>query len=439
MADEFDQYKTNTKSSATPAPQGDDEFSKYRTQTAQASQPSKSIWETIKGELPDVGKGLGETLAQNVASANSLIHKVPVLGNVLAPQAGVDYYSKLAHPENDAQQLGKTIGNVGESVAASFIPGADVALPVRAALQGALQAGTTGLQGGSKSDVELAGAGGQLGELGGALLGKVVAPKIAQAALHVKPEDIAYGANPGKFIIDNTKSWGMDNLTNEAKGLVNAAKADTARLAVGKTVDLNPAAQEAFNQAGGFSSHGADKSKAIYNDLFDPFSGHSDWGKVPVEDALQARTDVGALGRYNPLASRSESAVSKASKPVYKNISDAIKGVDPQIAANDSLVQSAIPVLQRGKQAALKDSVKSLIPSSTVGGVLGGIEGAHDGGPTGALKGALIGGIVGPASQRLITSPSTGLVTSRLAALAGKYGPEAAAALLGLLPKDEDH
>ena len=67
----------------------------------------------------DVSTGITKGLGDTVSGAAHLIHKIPVIGETLAPQAGIDALDKLDESQNTAQ----TVGKGAEAAAEWLIPG----------------------------------------------------------------------------------------------------------------------------------------------------------------------------------------------------------------------------------------------------------------------------------------------------------------------------
>ena len=241
----------------------------------------------------DMTKGLGETLAQNVASGGHLLGKIPFIGQHLAPDAETQYWQDLAKPENDAQQLGKTVGNIGENialtVAAPEVEGAGL-MPAlgRIGGQAAVQGAVSKLQGGSNKDAlenaVFGAGGGGLGEIG-----KTFAPWLAEQAIGIRGADRSYGAKPGEALLKHTKGFAPATVTQSAEDAIDQAANNTRALATGSraTVNLEPAADEAIRQTTNLQDQlFRDPSAAmVENRLVDPFGKVPQLKSVPLNDS----------------------------------------------------------------------------------------------------------------------------------------------------------
>jgi hypothetical protein len=374
----------------------------------------------------DMTKGLGETLAQNVASVNGAISRIPGVGHILAPSEGIQKFQDLATPTNDAQRTGKTIGNVAENVGASLIPGvAEAGVLPRIAMQGVTQGLTSKAQGNDWETAGLDVLGGAAGEGIGSLLGKFAPTFMKMGAKLSGPDAI----DTAKALLEHTNSYTPAGINDEVTGLVRRLGTENKALVNGQFVDLNPAADKAVDVASDFSPHGKTNQNAVLGRIMDPFGAHPDLSQVPGELALKTRRDLGALGNYSVLSPTEDVAVSKASKPVYGEVTKAIHGlpgVGEQITANDDLMSRVLPALSDTARADLKPGLMDALASRATHPVsLAGIGGGMVGGPLGAV-GATV-------AADALKSPAASVVASRALHAAPRYSPKVAAALLGLL------
>lgn len=410
-----------------------------------------SMWETIKSGATDVAKGLGETLAQNVASVNGALGKIPLVGQVIAPKAGVDAYQELARPVNTTQKVGKALGDIGENVALTALApeaeagqvlpllgriGPKAAGALRIGTQGVTQGAISGLQGGSAKDMAL-GAG--LGTVGGTLGEglRALAPTVAESALNVRGADRSYGAKPGEAILKYTKGVRPSTIEDSAQDALNTAKDNQRNIASlsSQPVDLRFASDEALKQEQTlrdqlFRSPEADLVKER---LVTPFTTLPSV-QVPAEQALDIRTGIGSLGKWNELAP-GQQALSSASKPVYRQVADAIHalpGVGDKIEAQDKIIHSLIPAVERSNAADLNAGFlqqafhRFRVPTGALTGAVGGASyGNHEGGLPGALVGGAAGLLLGPG----LTNPTSMMVMAR----AMNKAPKAVAPIASLL------
>jgi hypothetical protein len=84
--------------------------SQTQQSTQQTQPPARSTLDQVMNADVDLAKGFGKGVLQTTAGIGELIHKIPVVGSALIPQAGLSAEEQAAKPEGIMQHL----GNVGE-------------------------------------------------------------------------------------------------------------------------------------------------------------------------------------------------------------------------------------------------------------------------------------------------------------------------------------
>lgn len=79
--------------------------------------PQESTLGAIGDTALDVGKGFIKGAGDTVSGVSHLIHKIPVVGETLAPEAGIQSLDKLDTSTNTAQSVGKGIEGIAEFAA----------------------------------------------------------------------------------------------------------------------------------------------------------------------------------------------------------------------------------------------------------------------------------------------------------------------------------
>lgn len=390
----------------------------------------------------DVAKGLGETLAQNVASGGHMMGKLPVIGKLLAPQDEQQYWQDLAKPENSDQALGKTVGDVGENVALTFaapeFEGVGL-LPSlgRIGTQAAVQGGVSKLQGGSNKDAleasALGAGGGVLGEIG-----RAIAPTIAETAIGIKGADRSYGAKPGESLLKHTTGFTPRAVTASAEDAIDQAVNTQRALAAGSptTVNLGRAADEAVRQTTRLQDQlfRDPSAKLVEDRLVNPFGKLPQLNAVPLPEALPVRSGIGSLSKWNELQPGTQD-LSAASKPVYRMVTDAIHGapdVGPQIQDQDRIIHSLLPVVDRANAADLNANLLQRAfgrLGAHTGAALSGIAGGTAGYRHGGMGEGILGGILGLGLPEATTNPTTLMLAARLLNKAPVLSKTAAAVL----------
>jgi hypothetical protein len=463
MADEFDKYLTPPKAatkSATaglkPAPHADLQPQSYWDYLKSRSTPTSAL---------DFTKGLGETLMQHVASANDLMHRIPVIGNHLTSDAETKYYQDLANPANEDQKIGKGTGNAAEwaipggaeeelaAKGASVLPKVLRILP-KVAVKATTGAITNKLQGGSATTGALVGGG---GELVSPII-KAGAKPLFGGAFNLAKDATGYGADPLKSITEHTgPSWKnpfsgltLESSKDQLQKVINKAGADNAQMALGEHVDLDPAEKAAQKYISRLRYQGLDTAadavhKQVLTPLQDVTSGNTALGSTDANQAMGLRTGFGTKSTYNSLRPDPEE-VSIAAKSVNREISNALHNI-PQyggdIAANDATIHSGIPVIEGAqRQAGAPSFGSSFFKKAGTGAFLGASTGAFKGYKSGdnpadmaadVAKDAILGGIVGATAS----NPTAQLLAARAVEGAGNFAPQAAGMLLGANNADQ--
>lgn len=344
-----------------------------------------------------VAKGVGKGLLSLGTALSPYIHKIPYVGETLAPEQGILRAQELSQPTNTAQRVG-----YGAEKAAEFLaPGGleergagflaehapmlgRFAAPAARTLTGALSTGTVNkLQGGSfKTGAELGGGLGVAGEAG-----RAVAPSIAESALGVTKRMRGFGRTPGKAALDEIGGVRPETLAGNAQAkarqlttdLESRAAASTAPASTApalKVIDAEQTKAIRQNNRGYY-----DQLHALREQLSkDVFTGQPFPQDIPASQILDLKRGVGNLEKsWNP---EQRGAMRGTIRKVYAALDGELDRTVPGAKEINQRISSLIPVSQRGESVARGASIPQR---------LGGRMAAH----TGALTAAGLGGVLG--------------------------------------------
>ena len=171
-------------------------------------QETSGHWLSASGDaLKGLAQGFGQGALQTTTAVSRVLNKIPVVGEALAPTAGVNAARQLATPQTTPQRIGAG----AEQAAELFLPTGEAGAVAKigmGALKGGLstaahEAGTT--QGANPADVA---TGAVLGGVFPAaeasikgLAGSKVARGMMNESMMATTRDVAYG-NPAKALLD---------------------------------------------------------------------------------------------------------------------------------------------------------------------------------------------------------------------------------------------
>lgn len=122
MGDIFDQLATNPGSGVTPPPMaapkpqgGGDIFDSMASGTYQHPL-DKEVVQPYVSPYTDIAKGVGEGALDTVNTVSSLINKIPVVGETLAPKQGIQAAESMAEAKSPAEKLGKFTEGIAEFI-----------------------------------------------------------------------------------------------------------------------------------------------------------------------------------------------------------------------------------------------------------------------------------------------------------------------------------
>lgn len=400
---------------------------------ATASQiPKLSIAEKAGQGLKDFGTGLLKGGASTLSNIDSMVSKIPGVGNWLTtPLAGEtssqDAQSHLADyaiAHGTAQKLGKGI----EQAAEFLIPGgleehAAETLGTKAPTLAKMAASAVGggtinkLQGGS---FEGGAAGGAAGAGVAAGL-KKLAPVVAEAALGVRGTDRAYGRTPGQSILNETTGISPGSIAKQAGDKVSEYSTqleDAARDSPG-LVDLQPARDTANSWMQSAFERNNDATKKQISKIGEQLDARGDVPIpqfVPAHEGLMLKRGLGDLRTsWNPATATdfSNSAVDSTLHSLHPELENAI----PSYRDLNGKISSLMPV---AKRATAKDLNAGFVQRSLgrLGAHTGALVGAGAGGAfgyrEGGIPGALAGATLGVAGPELLSSPEFQIGAARL-------------------------
>jgi len=411
-------------------------------ETHMAGQKPPSTLEKIGTGALDLAKGAGEGMLHTISSADDWASKhLPAvmttpIGQSATPEnsaRATAYAKELQTPADTTQKIGKIGEQAGEflipgggeeKIAAtgrnllSKIPMLEKAAPTIAKVgSSALGGGVMNkLQGGSFEGGAGAGAAGAA--VGAGL--KAIAPVVAETALKVRGADRAYGATPGKAILDSTEGFTPRAVVDSARDSLQGLHADQANLlseAPG-TVSLVPTraiGDDFFDRALSENHPGTVKDLHKLNSqvafrvneagAFDPNAPIPD-EVTPLQASALNRGLANAKTSWNPATATD--TMNAAAGQMHHQLAEGIRDVVPEIGPVNQQVQSLMPVVQRGTAADLNAGVLQRISTrigAPTGALAGGLAGFHFGGIPGAVAGVAL--------PEILSSPTTQMAAAR--------------------------
>jgi hypothetical protein len=403
--------------SAERAPQSD-VYGLLKQYGATPAQPTAiHAGEPPPGGL-DVLRGIGQGAMQTVGSVSKLINKLPVVGERLAPKAGINALEQLSTPQTTLEKIGAG----GEQGAEALLLGlvAPEAVPLEGAAgalgniaaQGGVGALSNYLHGGSPLAGAIVGAAGE----GLAQAASAAAKPTVNSALGFGAKSKQFGRDPGQAILDYTKSSRLKNLIPELRDQINARVADLeARAAADPNlnVSLDPVRQSILDLMERYHSENYYDADPYLEKIWDHVSVNKNTGtpfpsEVSAKEALQLKR---GLGKYVPKNTWAEGAggqlpiIAKQAQNVLGNtINQAVPGaeLDNQIISNLIEAEKRAKIVGRGMGPGERAIDRLTRPTGAL---------------TGAAIGEYLGGVPGAmaaiAAQEALRSPTLKLLAGR--------------------------
>jgi hypothetical protein len=372
-------------------------------------------------------RGLGKGALQTVGSVSKLINKLPVVGERLAPQAGINALEQLSTPQTTPEKIGAGAeqgveGLVLGALAPEAIPfeGAAGTL-ANIAAQGGVGALSNAAHGGSPLAGAAVGAGGE-GLLQAMRAG---APGIVNSALGFGAKSKEFGRNPGQVILDETKGIRPNTLLPEVRKQIDARTAALDAMAAANPnikVSLEPVQQHILNLMEGLQKENVDDFDPYLEKLWDHVT-FDKRAKMPFPSEVSGEQAVDlkrGLGKYVPRNSWREGAggpMPVLAKQAQYVLGDTINRAIPGAEEQNRLISNLIEAEKR-----LKVTTKSMGPGERL------IDRFTR--PTGALAGAILGGewagapgaIATIAAQEALRSPTLRMLAARSMYAAPRIG-----------------
>jgi hypothetical protein len=395
------------------------------------SQPSTG--RKLLNVAGDVGTGVVKGMGNTVSGVSSLLNKIPVLGETLAPSAGVGALKKSVVPSNAAQKA----GYYGEQIGEFLLPGeaeesALAHLPQvfragkvatglsRAALQTLSSGALNKIQGGSfKEGAE----GGAIGAGLGAA-GRAIAPTVAESALGITRRMRGYGKTPGEAVLNEVRGIRPGVILKNASDKTGQLTSEIEGMAASHpgTVSLRPARSRIAdavskatreNNAGGVEQLGK---------VGDAINTNASTGLPLAAD----QTASGALnlkrGLRNQFVKNWNPELMHGTRAVAADASHAIDSeldhsLGPEFSSKNQRLSSLIPVAERAESLERAPEFGQRVlgrfgahTGALTGAAIGGAEGYREGG----LPRAIGMGVTGALLPEMIASPMTQMSAARI-------------------------
>jgi hypothetical protein len=419
---------------AAPAAAAPDDDWKIWQQNDESQDP-KGLQQWLHPTIPFLAhqgeqalEGVGEGVLNTTAGVSKLIHKIPYIGEKLAPQSGIDALERVATPDNPVQSIGRG----GEQAAEFLMPGpgeaklaaksGKLAAAGRIGYQALKGGAINGLQGGDPyTGAEAGAAGGIIGEAG-----RAMAPHLAESALSIRGKEKLYGKTPGRAILDETKGLTPGGVSDSAQGKTDELLGDLrtkakAAGAGGATANLQPALDHVDSElhAASGQNQNAKEYTGSLNKLKNRMTTEFDTGaaippQVPPDRAIDLKRGINkTIKAWRP---EEQSALTGTTKNVYGMYDRAIDDVVPGAKDLNQRISSLVPVINRGEMAEHAPGIleNSLAKFRTpTGALVGSIAGFGEGYRRGGIPGAVAGAALGSILPSALASPTSQLLAAR--------------------------
>jgi len=399
---------------------------------AAAPQQPQTTLQKIGQVGGDLLTGAGKGLLKSVSSFDDAASQIPYIGNWLTTPIGGQHTAEesarsrqhvkeMQAPANTTQAIGKGIEQAGEYLLPTGLEEAGAKYGGQLLGKAGEMLGRIGgsavhsgainkVQGGTFADGATAGAAGT----GMGMAAKTIAPVLAETALKVRGADRAYGATPGRAILDHTKGFTPRAVVDSARAASESLfdRADQALKASPGAVDLQPTRKilsDAVDRAE------QENHKGTTGDL-EKLAGQLDkyhYNGAPISPFVSA-SDASALNRglsnavtaWNPAVAND--TMNAVGKMAHHSLGEEISSVVPEVKPIYQATSSLRPVIQRGNAADLNAGLLQRVIGrfgTPTGALLGGAAGLHYGG--------IAGGLAGLAGPELLSNPSTLMMGAR--------------------------
>lgn len=408
--------------------------------TSQSSPEEGPLGKAAHAYL-NYGKGIWKGAGNTIGGISSLINKIPVVGETLAPREGIDAFHELTRPEGTAQN----VGYYGEQVGETLIPGlgeegaGEKALTLAPKLgklapaigrigYNALTLGALNkLQGGEFGSGAALGAGGSL--LGEA--GKAVAPSLAETALGISKKYRGFGKTPGIAVLEETGNavrpesvaqkarQESQKLTGELEKRAKVASLVvlTGKAAPASTQPALDLIDEEMQKAGeqGAENYYTELGK-LRNQLTNDFrTGNTRGTQMTPSQILNLKRGVSKLEKsWSP---ETAGVMRGMVRKVYGALDSEVDRTVPGAQQLNQRISSLIPVAERAESidrgAGMTQRVAHRLQAHTgalTSAAAGGILGYREGG----IRDALMGGTAGLLGPELIASPTAEMTAAKV-------------------------
>jgi hypothetical protein len=435
------QGKYSNADVASAAPTGTYSAADVAGGADQAAAP-QTMLQRIGHGADDLAKGVGEGALSTISSADDFAAKhLPRFMTTPIGQSptkenqdrSLATTQDLATPANTLQKIGKGTEQAGEFLlptgleeGAAKLGGA--ALGRGGEISGRLlgsgvHSGTINkVQGGDFATGAAAGVGGSV--TGSGL--KKIAPIVAETALKVRGADRAFGATPGRALLDETTGYAPRKIVDTARESMNGIQKDVGNMLSNTPgeVDLSPARgilNDFVDKAAEENHPGTYKDIGKLRDQLHTYHAASeDADKTispfvrPSQAAALNRGISNAITSWNPAVAND--TMNAAGKMAHHALGESIAEVAPEIRPLNQRMASLRPIIQRGNAADLNAGATQRTldrlrahTGALAGAGIGAGYGYHEGG----LPGAALGFGAGLALPELLSSPETQMMAAR--------------------------
>jgi hypothetical protein len=391
----------------------------------------------VKDLLTGAAEGAANTVGSSVAGVAKLLHKIPYVGETLAPQAGIQNLEALtaerSQPQNTAQQIGRTGEQIGElmlpSGAEEHLPALAARLPWlgRAALP-LLRTGANALEMGARNVSQGGnfGTGAEIGA-GAGVLGegaRALAPSQAESAMNVTAPMRGHGRDIGKALIEETSGVRPQTVAQEAQQRMSALTQDLesrvhAATQAGAQISTDPAHQvldNAIAKAPRNARGYIEKLQGLRSLLdLSPASSPGPQQRIfSPDDILEMKRGIGTeIDTWEP-------QLRKTVEPVKRQMYGALDHAVDAAAPGTEEINQTLSSLSAGKKAAYRVGKTASVPQQVMnrmkvatGALAGSGIGAYEGEKYGGTPGAIVGGLTGLIAPPVIASPTTQMLMAR--------------------------
>ena len=382
-------------------------------------QPGPPIGQFAKDLLTGPILGAANTVGSSVSGVARLLHKIPYIGQTLAPEEGIRALeartAERSQAQNPAQQLGKSGEQIGEfllpsgmeehlpALAAKLPWLGRVAMPLLRTGESAAEMGIRNAsQGGSFGTGALTGAGG--GVLGEGM--RALAPSTAESAMNVTAPMRGHGKTVGEALLNDTKGLrpetvaatarqSLNDLTSQMEAGAHAATQAGAQISTDAAHQvLDNAIAKAPRNARGY----IEKLNGLRSLLdFNPAGSVGPQQRVFTPDEiLEMKRGIGTeIQTWEPQLRKTVEPIKQRLYGALDNeLDNAIPGNAELNQKISSLISAQKAATRVGKTAGVPQKIGNRVAAHTgalVGTLAGGLAGYKHGGAPEAAAGAAAG------------------------------------------------